>query len=77
MGAIVDGSIRDTPQITKSTIPRVQPRRRPSTTINHYRFVGKNIPVTCAGVQVDPADIIVADMDGRCGSAERKGRRRS
>jgi len=63
-GAIVDASIRDTPQITKLQFPIFSRGVAPSTTINHYRFVGKNIPVTCAGVQVRPSDIIVADMDG-------------
>jgi len=63
-GAVVDASIRDTPQITKLQFPILSRGIAPSTTINHYRFVGKNIPVTCAGVQVRPSDIIVADMDG-------------
>lgn len=63
-GAIVDGSIRDTPQITKLQFPVFSRGIAPSTTINHYRFVGKNIPVTCAGVQVRASDIVVADMDG-------------
>ena len=63
-GAVVDGSIRDTPQITKLQFPVFSRGVAPSTTINHYRFVGKNIPVTCAGVQIRPADIVVADMDG-------------
>jgi regulator of RNase E activity RraA len=63
-GAIVDGSIRDTPQITKLQFPVFSRGVAPSTTINHYRFVGKNIPVTCAGVPVRPSDIVVADMDG-------------
>jgi 4-hydroxy-4-methyl-2-oxoglutarate aldolase len=63
-GAVVDGSIRDTPQITKLQFPIFSRGIAPSTTINHYRFAGKNIPVTCAGVQVRASDIIVADMDG-------------
>ena len=63
-GAVVDASIRDTPQITKLQFPIFSRGVAPSTTINHYRFVGKNIPVTCAGVQVRQSDIIVADMDG-------------
>jgi 4-hydroxy-4-methyl-2-oxoglutarate aldolase len=63
-GAIVDGSVRDTPQITKLQFPVFSRGVAPSTTINHYRFVGKNIPVTCAGVSVRPSDIVVADMDG-------------
>lgn len=63
-GAVVDASIRDTPQITKLQFPIFSRGIAPSTTINHYRFVGKNILITCAGVQVRPSDIIVADMDG-------------
>lgn len=63
-GAVVDGGLRDTPQITKLQFPVCSRGIVPSTTVDHYRFAGKNIPVTCAGVQVHPADIVVADMDG-------------
>ena len=63
-GAIVDGGIRDTPRITKLQFPVFSRGVVPSTTINHYRFAGKNIPVTCAGVPVRASDIVVADMDG-------------
>lgn len=63
-GAIVDGGMRDTPQVTKLQFPVFSRGVVPSTTVNHYRVTGKNIPVTCAGVPVRPADIIVADMDG-------------
>jgi len=63
-GAVVDGSIRDTPQITKLQFPVFSRGVVPSTTVNHFRFAGKDIPVTCAGVEVRAADIVVADMDG-------------
>lgn len=63
-GAIVDGGIRDTPQLTRLQFPVFSRGIVPSTTVNHYRFAGKNIAVTCAGIEVHPADIIVADMDG-------------
>ncbi|HZS53314.1 MAG TPA: RraA family protein [Bryobacteraceae bacterium] len=63
-GAIVDGGVRDTPQIAKLQFPVFSRGVVPSTTVNHFRVTGKNIPVTCAGVSVRPADIIVADMDG-------------
>ncbi len=63
-GAIVDGSVRDTPQIAKLQFPVYSRGVAPSTTVNHYRVVGVNIPVTCAGAKVNAADIIVADLDG-------------
>lgn len=63
-GAIVDGGVRDTPQITKLQFPVFSRGVVPSTTVNHYRVTGKNVPVKCAGVPVRAEDIIVADMDG-------------
>ena len=63
-GAVIDGSVRDTPQIRKLQFPVFSRGVVPSTTINHYRFAGANIPVTCAGVKVNAGDIIVGDEDG-------------
>jgi regulator of RNase E activity RraA len=63
-GAIIDAGVRDTPQIRKLQFPVFSRGIVPSTSINHYRFVGMNIPVTCAGVRVSPGDIIAADEDG-------------
>ena len=63
-GAIVDAAIRDTPQVKRLQFPVFSVGIAPSTSINHYRFAGTNVPVTCAGVRVNPNDIIVADDDG-------------
>ena len=63
-GAVVDGSVRDTPQIRKMQFPVFSRGVAPSTTINHFRFEASKGPVTCAGVQVNPNDIVVADEDG-------------
>jgi regulator of RNase E activity RraA len=63
-GAVVDASVRDTPQIRKLQFPVFSRGVAPSTTINHYRVTGVNVPVTCAGVRVNPGDIIAADEDG-------------
>lgn len=63
-GAVIDASVRDVPQITKLQFPVFSRGVVPSTTINHYRFAGSNIPVTCAGARVNPGDMITADEDG-------------
>jgi 4-hydroxy-4-methyl-2-oxoglutarate aldolase len=63
-GAVIDASVRDTPQIRKLQFPVFSRGVAPSTTINHYRVTGVNVPVTCAGVRVNPGDMVTADEDG-------------
>jgi len=63
-GAVVDGSIRDIPHLKRIQFPVFSLGVAPATTVNHYKFGGANIPVTCAGVRVNPNDIIAADEDG-------------
>jgi 4-hydroxy-4-methyl-2-oxoglutarate aldolase len=63
-GAVIDASVRDTPQIRKLQFPVFSRGVAPSTTINHYRVTGVNQPVTCAGIRVNPGDIVTADEDG-------------
>ncbi len=63
-GAVIDASVRDTPQIRKLQFPVFSRGVAPSTTINHFRVTGVNVPVMCAGVRVNPGDIVAADEDG-------------
>lgn len=63
-GAIVDASVRDLPQIQRIQFPVYARGVSPGTTVGHYRCVGVNVPVTCAGVALRPKDIIAADEDG-------------
>jgi 4-hydroxy-4-methyl-2-oxoglutarate aldolase len=63
-GAIIDASIRDTPHIKKLQFPVFSRGVVPSTMVGHYRFAGVNVPVKCAGVTVNPGDIVTADEDG-------------
>jgi len=63
-GAVIDGAVRDLPQIKRIQFPVYSRGVSPATSINHYRFVAANVPVTCAGARVNPDDIIVADEDG-------------
>src|SRR5436190_1084981 len=44
-GAIVDGGIRDTPQIARLQFPVFSRGIVASTTVNHYRFARKNVAV--------------------------------
>lgn len=63
-GAVIDAAIRDTPQIRRIQFPVFSTGVAPSTSVNHYRFAGVNVPVTCAGMLVNANDIITADEDG-------------
>jgi regulator of RNase E activity RraA len=63
-GAVVDGGVRDIPQLKRIQFPVYALGPVPSTSVGHYRFAGADIPITCDGVEVNPGDIIVADQDG-------------
>ena len=63
-GAVIDGGVRDVGYLQKIGFPVFALGIVPSTSINHYRFAGTNIPVVCDGVPVNAGDFIVADGDG-------------
>ena len=63
-GAVIDGGVRDVPYLRKIHFPVFALGIVPSTSANHYRCAGANVPVVCDGVPVHPDDIIVADEDG-------------
>ncbi|WP_263383807.1 RraA family protein [Granulicella arctica] len=63
-GAVIDGGVRDLPQLKRIGFPVYATGPVPSTSVGHYRFGGVNIPIQCDGVAVSANDIIVADQDG-------------
>jgi regulator of RNase E activity RraA len=63
-GAVVDGGVRDLPQLKRIGFPVYATGPVPSTSVWHYRFGGMNIPIEVAGTLVNAGDIIVADQDG-------------
>jgi regulator of RNase E activity RraA len=63
-GAVIDGGVRDVAYLQKIGFPVYALGIVPSTSVHHYRFDGADIPVICDGVEVKPADIVVADADG-------------
>lgn len=63
-GAVIDGGVRDIPQLKKIGFPVYALGPVPSTSIGHYKFGGSNIPVVCDGIPVSAGDIVTADNDG-------------
>lgn len=63
-GAVIDGGVRDLPQLKRIGFPVYSTGPVPSTSVGHYRFGGVNVSVDCDGVRVNANDIVVADQDG-------------
>jgi regulator of RNase E activity RraA len=63
-GAVIDGGVRDLPQLKKIGFPVYATGAVPSTSVSHFRFAGVNIPLEVDGTHVSANDIIVADQDG-------------
>lgn len=63
-GAVIDGGVRDLPQLKRIGFPVYALGPVPSTSVGHYRFGGMNVPMTCDGVPVSAGDIVAADQDG-------------
>lgn len=63
-GAVIDGGVRDLPQLKRIGFPVYSTGPVPSTSVGHYRFGGQNIMIDCDGLQVNANDIVVADQDG-------------
>jgi regulator of RNase E activity RraA len=63
-GAVIDGAARDVDEIVEMEFPVFSRSITSATSVGRYVSVGKNIPVQCAGVTVNPDDIIVGGSDG-------------
>lgn len=63
-GAVIDGGARDIEEITRLGFPVYARSIIPSSAVGRYTSVSKNAPVTCAGVRIEPGDIIVGSRDG-------------
>ncbi len=64
VGAVVDGGVRDLPQLKKIGFPVYSTGAVPSTSVGHYRFGGINQTLQVGGTSVSANDIITADQDG-------------
>ncbi|MFK7917375.1 MAG: hypothetical protein AB8G14_04805 [Ilumatobacter sp.] len=64
VGIITDGALRDTPAIAELGKPVYHRSSHGSTWGRHHMPFSNDEPITCAGVYVEPGDIIVGDAEG-------------
>ena len=63
--AILDGGARDIAEIRRDyDFPVFSRSVSPGTTLGRFKTLASNVPVICGGIEVNPGDIIVADIDG-------------
>ncbi len=63
-GAVIDGAVRDITAIRSMQFPVFARRVSPATSVGRMVAAGKQVPVICGGVMVNPGDYIVGDPDG-------------
>ncbi len=64
-GAVLDGAVRDIAEIRRDyDFPVIARAVSPGTTVGRFRTVASNVTVTCGGIEVNPGDWIVGDVDG-------------
>jgi regulator of RNase E activity RraA len=63
-GLVTDGTLRDTPEISRLTLPAYSAGASPLTNLAQHHAVDMQIPIGCAEVAVYPGDIMVGDEEG-------------
>lgn len=63
-GYVIDGVCRDSDEVIMQKGPVCCTLRRPSHVYGRTCTAETDVPIVCAGVRVEPGDVIVADGDG-------------
>jgi regulator of RNase E activity RraA len=64
VGYVIDGTCRDSYECILQKTPMFCTVRSPAHPMGRIGSVSDNQPITCAGVRVEPGDVIIADDDG-------------
>jgi 4-hydroxy-4-methyl-2-oxoglutarate aldolase len=64
VGYVIDGTIRDSYECIIQKTPGFCTVRSPAHPMGRIGPVSNNQPITCAGVKVEPGDVIIGDDDG-------------
>jgi regulator of RNase E activity RraA len=64
VGFIIDGTCRDTGECIIQQTPVFCSVRSPAHPMGRLQVMSDNQPIVCAGVPVNPGDVIIADDDG-------------
>lgn len=63
-GFVTDGLVRDTRAIRKAGFPVFHGGIRPVDSAGRSKMMLRDVPVDCAGVRINPGDLIFGDVDG-------------
>ncbi|MCI0702018.1 MAG: RraA family protein [Planctomycetia bacterium] len=63
-GVVLDGPTRDSLAIQAMGFPVFHVGFHPADSLGRLDVVAHNVPISCAGVMVNPGDLVLADHDG-------------
>ncbi len=63
-GVVIDGPTRDTQAIEAMGFPVFCRGIHPADSLGRLDVVTHNVPISCAGVFIEPGDLVLADHDG-------------
>lgn len=63
-GIVTDGGMRDVAQLHQVGIPIYSAATHGAASPVMHTYADVNLPVSCAGVRINPGDVIVGDADG-------------